>query len=640
MKAAQEQQKGAAGSTDGNKKKKKSNKSVGIGFANLARTIAAEWKELDVLTKAPYEARAAAEKSRYDKEMLVWRAKQKEEKAAAAVSSTSSVSAANSTMGVGLSSKMTAVESASASGEPMRALPSLTNPQAASAATVSQPMMQGPSMMMPDNDSFMTTLMMMGRHPMQQSQQHRQQMQQSPVGMSGWSDLYAPSVPFPHHSNAMQMSEMSSSAFQNLAQQQQQQGREPSILQEHQLDLDDAFVAEQHRQQQLQHLRNLRGDGGRVDMLASNPNSRMSTMFGTIDEYQQQSQSLPNALRGRRGTDLISSSLNHHSSSSTIGVDNGHQPQGLCPPSMMDHRMLPDRRRNTWSGMSEAQQQIAQLQYEEELMKEQLQDQRLQYLQQQRQLQQQQMRQRNSSPVSLGTEEIMSDGLLQRQQPGMTMFRRQNLDVVGTVGRNNAYHSNSRGVDLRHQDSWMHENPESPQDHVGVPVQMPQPRQSPQQDQQQISAGLYPSAWFEADDSNMEDAKDGKNRRVDDEPIRYSPDGELNEKLPAKTNTNSSFGGYQDDSVFKPGKKLPSSSSSDMDPWNPIGFKEKSPTKAVAGDNSKIGELDSQEDSPVDPSSLQALGMRLDEETVDFLTKLRFSGQGAQDDSPNPRRQH
>eukprot|EP00934_Nitzschia_sp_Nitz4_P006104 Nitzschia sp. Nitz4//scaffold123_size70294//3909//5630//NITZ4_005917-RA/size70294-processed-gene-0.13-mRNA-1//-1//CDS//3329534452//6094//frame0 len=57
-----------------------SNKSVGIGFANLARTIAANWKELPDSTRAPFEEMAAKEKERYNKEMLVWRAKQKEEK--------------------------------------------------------------------------------------------------------------------------------------------------------------------------------------------------------------------------------------------------------------------------------------------------------------------------------------------------------------------------------------------------------------------------------------------------------------------------------------------------------------------------------------------------------------------------------
>jgi hypothetical protein len=75
----------ASSSVDnGAEPKRKSNKSVGIGFANLARTIAANWKDLDDETRTPYVTRAAVEKDRYNQEMLVWRAKQKQEKERAA----------------------------------------------------------------------------------------------------------------------------------------------------------------------------------------------------------------------------------------------------------------------------------------------------------------------------------------------------------------------------------------------------------------------------------------------------------------------------------------------------------------------------------------------------------------------------
>ena len=61
------------------RKPRRSNKSVGIGFANLARSIAKDWKDLDDTTRAPYEAVAAREKNRYKAEMLLWRAKQQEQ---------------------------------------------------------------------------------------------------------------------------------------------------------------------------------------------------------------------------------------------------------------------------------------------------------------------------------------------------------------------------------------------------------------------------------------------------------------------------------------------------------------------------------------------------------------------------------
>jgi hypothetical protein len=55
-------------------------KSSGIGFANLAKTIAARWKEIDPEARAEFEAKAAIEKERYTKEMVVWRSKKKVEK--------------------------------------------------------------------------------------------------------------------------------------------------------------------------------------------------------------------------------------------------------------------------------------------------------------------------------------------------------------------------------------------------------------------------------------------------------------------------------------------------------------------------------------------------------------------------------
>lgn len=60
--------------------RKSSKKRSGVGFANLARTIGTEWRALEAEKKAPYELLAANDKDRYDKEMKVWRAKEKEEK--------------------------------------------------------------------------------------------------------------------------------------------------------------------------------------------------------------------------------------------------------------------------------------------------------------------------------------------------------------------------------------------------------------------------------------------------------------------------------------------------------------------------------------------------------------------------------
>jgi len=60
--------------------KRSKKETVGIGFANLARTIADKWQSLDDTDKAQYLEQAAKEKARYKEEMVVWRKKQKEEK--------------------------------------------------------------------------------------------------------------------------------------------------------------------------------------------------------------------------------------------------------------------------------------------------------------------------------------------------------------------------------------------------------------------------------------------------------------------------------------------------------------------------------------------------------------------------------
>lgn len=59
-------------------------RSSGIGFANLARIVAKKWKSLDPELKAPYEEVAQKDKERYQKEMVVWRAKEEKKKEAEA----------------------------------------------------------------------------------------------------------------------------------------------------------------------------------------------------------------------------------------------------------------------------------------------------------------------------------------------------------------------------------------------------------------------------------------------------------------------------------------------------------------------------------------------------------------------------
>ena len=66
-------------STDPSASKRRHLKTSGIGFANLAKTIASKWKNLEDSKRAIFEAKAAIEKEKYQKDMLVWRAKKKDE---------------------------------------------------------------------------------------------------------------------------------------------------------------------------------------------------------------------------------------------------------------------------------------------------------------------------------------------------------------------------------------------------------------------------------------------------------------------------------------------------------------------------------------------------------------------------------
>ena len=60
---------------------KKKGQKKGIGFANLAKTIASKWKTLDPKSKEPFEKQAAIDKQRYDEAVAKWRVKQKKDKA-------------------------------------------------------------------------------------------------------------------------------------------------------------------------------------------------------------------------------------------------------------------------------------------------------------------------------------------------------------------------------------------------------------------------------------------------------------------------------------------------------------------------------------------------------------------------------
>lgn len=59
------------------KKRRRRRVSLGIGFANLAKSIATKWNELDPESKAPYLDIATREKAKYDEAVALWRIHQK-----------------------------------------------------------------------------------------------------------------------------------------------------------------------------------------------------------------------------------------------------------------------------------------------------------------------------------------------------------------------------------------------------------------------------------------------------------------------------------------------------------------------------------------------------------------------------------
>lgn len=340
------------------------------------------------------------------------------------------------------------------------------------------------------------------------------------------------------------------------------------------------------------------GDGEsnprQFDPLLGTPSSRMAAVFGEMGQYEHQSQSMPAGLGRQQVADQAHSSMNH--SISDFGSQNPTMDNGIFP-----------ERRNTWSGMSQAQQetfhqmQMERLQREEELLQAQLRQHRQMYMEHQRQMQEE--RQRRSS----------------LREFNQTRPENRSVSVDEMAARRVG----------QHPDSWTELTPET-QTKPNRGGEQLLPQQSP--------SNRYPSTWFEAD-SNIEDARNSLREDL----VRRSPDlhGDLNQKLSGRSISSSSappFLGQQADPGLKDGKKP------EGNLWNPIQLKEKDLAVADSSRRSEPDTIKMQDDKSrgnqraptipsdgqqaqrVDPSSVHALGMRLDDESVSFLANLRFGG--------------
>ncbi|KAG7356482.1 HMG high mobility group box-containing protein [Nitzschia inconspicua] len=579
--------------------RRKSNKSVGIGFANLARTIATEWKILDPNTKAPYESRAAADKSRYDKEMLVWRAKQKEDKASAAALAKpqsermSPSNAAGGSMHMTFPAPTTDGTNDSISIQFPPSLPASSRMHASNAAQIS---FQIPSM-------TMDGMMMMGQqNPLQQQRQ----------AMMNWTELHSPMslssdavessrVP---HGLGMQMSGLSNEAIQSMPTANLQVA---GFRQQQQLDPTQFNRRLQMMWEQNQNMASGDGNAHLLEGTTSNATSdSMIASFGNFEEYNQ--------YLSQTSADRFASSQQNASMPSFIGTNSESMRRG----QIMDHPSLFVESRNTWSGMPKAQEDalhhmhMNQLRQEEEILKEQLREHRRRYMEHEHQLHQERQQQiREGGRFFVGSGNI---------EPMAAQYLSQRADA------------------------WTEMQPASgPSDiHLNTaPVGPQTPMQ--QQPSQLSSTDHYPSTWFEADSD-----VGGIGNRTDESLSQYIPgaDGELNQKLPGKSTTNAmtlTFGGQQGGHDLKKGTKT------EVDPWNPIELKE--PQSGFGGDNepqwhptplryqhrleeTKMGGSNAAGvqhpglniGSRGEASSGQSLGIGLDDETAAFMSQFRFGG--------------
>jgi HMG-box domain len=584
--------------------RRKSNKSVGIGFANLARTIASEWKTLDPTTKAPYEARAAAEKSRYDKEMLVWRAKQKQEKAAAAAAAPKVESEKISSSSSAFNVPQVKTSQASGRDSDLQGASFQASMPASSGMQDSSSMMHSMQLPFPTASMMDEMMMMSQQYPYQQQRQ----------GMMGWTGLHSPISSSSNtgrpsvvsRSSAVQMAELSNEAVRTVS------GSQPQgFMHEHM----NPSLAHGRHQLMWEQSRSMASGDGQSDILARDSSNITAASPAMFEEFQQQqSHFFPGPAHSNGERVPMSASLSR-------GVNPHRQGQ------TMEQAGAFAERRNTWSGMSQAQQdafhqmRMEQIRQEEEFLKEQLLEHRRRYMEHERQLQEERRRR-----VSLQIQNEEGFGDISREIEPMAAHH---------VGQ--------------HPDSWteLRSLPDRsnvlPNSAIAVPSLPVQ-----HQHQHQSSSEFYPSAWFEAD-SNVE----GTRNNIDDSSIRYTPgnDGELNQKVSAKSSANaissSAFGSQQGDGVPKKGKKP------DADPWNPLQFKERESvfgnvephhlhhhplqqsiedgkTGDASGpggpneptlDNVNVHLGDRPEGAPV-----QNAGMHLDDETMTFLSHLRFGG--------------
>ena len=578
-KAAEEQERTNAAPLSGGEQQskssqRKSNKSVGIGFANLAKTIAANWKDLDDETRAPYEARAKIEKDRYNAEMLVWRAKQKEEKERAEREGPQPLSAASAA----------ASSSAAAAGSRRMDIdPPRTSP--GTARSVSSPLRH-------DVDPLPLESPKKTRRGYldQLSACHHRQQDSS-------SSAFAPL----HHSMSSLMGPggMGSAASAGFHQQSAlaagrlggSMGSMGSMGQSSMGGLGLGFMPGQSFPSM-----NMPAAGGQIfpqSFHESWPNMNMSPgMMGVgMGQIAVPSNNYPLAGEVELARRSATLSPQQHSSTPTQ-----FQLQQQQQQRQQQQLQLQQNRRNTWSGMS-----------------------------------------MNGSSDTLGHHQAT--------------LRRNTNEREMMLGNANAVAPNTNPF----PDSWF-EPDEAPTVHQQQTRRQSEPpssqKQQPETQPSSSTPKTYPETWFEVASEDP--------AGHDDEPIRYSPEGDLTGKLTGSSQHSKhredfptapsldKVGGLKESGSGNKSKDLKkpfAEAKRHMGGIRSLDAMQSSPmaTTAAAGATSSSSALPAgagarasqagEGENQVVESSLHALGMQLDEETVDFLTRLRFgiTNQGDRD---------
>lgn len=611
--------------------RKRSNKSVGIGFANLARTIAANWKDLDDETRAPYEAVAAKEKNRYKEEMLVWRAKQKENKLRAAASedaSTEDQSPASAYPGGALDSSGETSMEQDSQAEP------LASALASASASASSPRetptsfpasVHTPPARPPISMHVGSNIEMESPKKSRRSYQHQgvaahvapMEMDFNPIRLS-------PNIPG-------RWAEIGSHSYPSIS-----MNMNMNMNMDHNHQQNHAGAAGVHLHQPLH------ASLSRLDSMQAASNTSMPMGFGIHTTGSEPGMvGMPNFNPNASDSALAMNRMNSFAFSS--GTQTG------SPPQMFQQQ---EERHLMWQ-----QQRLFQQQQQIQLQHQQQQQQLLR-------LQEQGMMLANHDQHHPATRRNTWSGGSQThthtQHPTNTHAGGDDDDRIEPGMMRNA-HRGSGGTRASFT------SPPSVSGHI-MPSSIPESWFEPEAESTPAAvvgppraSKLYPDTWFEVAEDEMRSAPQ---ETLDDESMRYSPDGDLNGKVSATSSRaglrknassstsmfhkpgSTSSGERKIDEQFRPPMRTlediaggGGSSGSFPASTGPL-WETTTTTTTTTIQQKQAQKSNISPETFVGNSAFQALGMQFDDDTMDFLARLRQESILMEDPAANQRNKH